>query len=286
MNVTARRLRLRELLAGPDIVLAPSCGDALTARLVESLGLGAVHCSGSVLHHLAGYADAGILTMTEMVDAVARMADAVDLPVIADADTGFGGVVNVVRSVRAYERAGAAAMHLEDQLTPKRPVYLDGYSATTITRREMVDKIRAAVDARSDESFLIIARSEVKGDLGEVLDRLGECLDAGADAAWLAARTPSDIEKTRAVLDKPLIGVLPKGMPLPEFAGYGADCALLPGWLQTVALHAQQRLLTELIDTGTMRGYLDTLPGIADVRAFESGQGAAALADLETRFGS
>ncbi|MDX2972730.1 isocitrate lyase/PEP mutase family protein [Kribbella solani] len=280
-----RRRRLRELLAGPDIVLAPSCGDAVTARLIESVGMPAVHCSGSVLHHLAGYADAGILTLTETVDAIRRVVDAVELPVIADADTGFGGVANVARTVREYERAGVAALHLEDQRFPKRPAYLEGVEPATVGRRELVDRIRVAVDARTDDSLLIIARSEFKGDLGEVLDRLGECVEAGADAVWLAARTPEDIAKTRAALDKPLIGVLPKGMSVQRFAELGADAALLPGWLLTAALHAQRALLTELRDSGSLQGYIDRAPGIAEARRFESEQGAAELADLEKRFG-
>jgi 2-methylisocitrate lyase-like PEP mutase family enzyme len=283
VTATDKRQRFRALLAAPGVALAPSCGDAITSRLIESLGLPAIHCSGSSLHRNAGYPDAGILTMTEMVASLTLMSNAVDIPVIGDADTGFGGIANVVRTVQEYERAGAAAIHLEDQLTPKRPPTA-GQSYTTITRREMVDKIRAAVDARIDESFVIIARSEVKGDLQEVIDRLNECVEAGADAAWLSASSPDEIALVRAAIKKPLIGVLPRGMSLTTFGALGADCALLPTWLETVASYAKKRLLEELVTTGSMKGYLDTLPGIDEMRVFVTDQGGAEMRSLDERF--
>ena len=122
-SVAETRRRLRALLEAPEIVAAPGAGDPITARLLESLDFPAVHVSGSIAHRTSGYADAGILTMSEMVDRIAAMSSVVDLPLIADADTGFGGAVNVVRTMKEYERAGAAAVHIEDQLTPKRPTY-------------------------------------------------------------------------------------------------------------------------------------------------------------------
>src|SRR5581483_4063783 len=114
------RRAFREMLSGPALVLAPGCSDPVSARLAERLGLPAIHVSGSVAHRSAGYADAGVLTMHEMIDRIEGMADAIDIPIIADADTGFGAIPNVVRTVKEYERAGAAGMHIEDQLTPKR----------------------------------------------------------------------------------------------------------------------------------------------------------------------
>lgn len=121
LSFTARRQQLRQKLAGPNIVVAPGCGDPISARLVESMGFDAIHASGSVAHRVAGYADAGLLTLTEMADRIADLADAVDIPIIADADTGFGNVPNVIRTIREYERAGAAAIHIEDQVTPRIP---------------------------------------------------------------------------------------------------------------------------------------------------------------------
>src|SRR5438445_7323127 len=143
---TERRRRLRQLIQGPEVFPAIGCHDVMSCRLVEHVGLPTIHASGSAAHRSRGMADAGLLDMTEMVNHLRYLCDGVDLPVIGDADTGFGNVVNVVRTVREYERAGAAAMHIEDQLTPKRPAY-QGYESGFISRQEMVDKIRAAVDA-------------------------------------------------------------------------------------------------------------------------------------------
>jgi 2-methylisocitrate lyase-like PEP mutase family enzyme len=211
------------------------------------------------------------------------MVNAVDIPVIGDADTGFGGVTNVVRTVQEYERIGLAAMHIEDQLTPKRPPSAGG-ETSSISREEMVDKIRAAVDTRVDESFVIIARSEVEGNLNEVIDRLGECIDAGADAAWLSASKPAEITAMRAALDKPLIGVLPRNMSLVEYGELGARVACLPTWLETVASVAKRQLLTELMETGSMARYLETLPDLDAMRTFVQDQGGEEMRSIEERF--
>src|SRR5437868_12254835 len=160
-SAAEKRQAFKSAFSGPEILLAPSCIDPVTARLVLKMGFRAVHASGSVAHRVMGYADVGILTMSEMIDRLMALEDTVDLPVIADADTGYGNVVNVVRTIKEYERAGAAAIHIEDQVTPKRPTH-QGVEGQVISRLEMVNKIRAAVDARQDEGFIIIARSEVK----------------------------------------------------------------------------------------------------------------------------
>lgn len=279
-----RRIRLRELLAGPRIVFAPTCGDVISARLIELLGIPAVHCSGSALHRQSGFPDAGILTLTEMASAIALMCGSVNIPVIADADTGFGGIANVVRTVREYERAGAAAMHLEDQMTPKRPP-TGGEHHDTISREEMVSKIRAAVDTRRDEQFMIIARSEVKNDPLELEQRLKACVDAGADAAWIAWNGPDQLRHLRASIDKPLIGVLPSKLSLQEYEVLGADCALLPTWLETVATNAKRHLLESFLRTGSGIEFTSNLQGIDDDRAFVQNQGAEELNSLEQRFG-
>jgi 2-methylisocitrate lyase-like PEP mutase family enzyme len=213
----------------------------------------------------------------------ARICAAVDVPVIGDADTGFGGLMNVVRTVQEYERAGVAAMHLEDQLTPKRPP-TSGEVNDTITRREMVDKIRAAVDAREDPSLFIIARSEVHGDPDEVVARLQECVAAGADGAWISVHEAEDVRRLRAEIDAPLIGVLPRGMSLDEYASLGANCALLPTWLDTVAINAKRHLLSEMLATGTGEGFLSELEGLDGDRSFVQGQGQDELRRLEQNF--
>jgi 2-methylisocitrate lyase-like PEP mutase family enzyme len=283
-SATDTRRKLRALLAAPEIVAAPGAGDPITAELVESMGFPAVHVSGSIAHRTSGYSDAGILTMTEMVDRIVAMDNVVDLPLIADADTGFGGAVNVVRTVKEYERAGAAAIHIEDQLTPKRPVY-QGAAGGFISTLEMVDKVRAALDARTDESLVIIARCDVPGR-EEKLERLQACLEAGADVGWLSARTAEDARFYAGAFNgKPSLGVLPRGMTLREYQDAGASCAVMPGMLQIAALCVQKALLEEIKSRGNAEAYLPTLPHIEEMTKFYSDQGNAELQRIEAEYG-
>ena len=283
VSVKENRQRLKSLLAASEIVIAPGCGDVVTARLVELAQLPAIHASGSVAHRTSGYADAGILTMTEMTDRIAALADRVDLPIIADADTGFGGAVNVVRTVKEYERAGAAAIHIEDQLTPKRPTYM-GFSGSFITRGEMVDKIRAALDTRDDGNLLIIARCDID-DWGEKLERVAACVAAGADGAWLSARGVEQIEELSQAAGTPMFGVLPQGMTMRQYQDAGASCAVVPGALQIAALCAQLSLLEELKQTGTTEDYLGKQPSVKEMRQFYSQQGSDELKHIEQEYG-
>ncbi|MDA0651961.1 MAG: isocitrate lyase/PEP mutase family protein [Proteobacteria bacterium] len=282
-SVKEHRRHLKSLLSGSEIVVAPGCGDVVTARLVQLAGLQAIHASGSVAHRTSGYADAGILTMTEMTDRIAALADRVDLPIIADADTGFGGAVNVVRTVREYERAGAAAIHIEDQLTPKRPTHM-GFSGSFITRAEMVDKIRAALDTRDDENLLIIARCDID-DWDEKLERVAACVEAGADGAWLSAHGVEQIQMLSQTAGKPTFGVLPQGMTMRQYQDAGASCAVIPGALQIAALCAQLSLLEELKRTGSMEDYLGKLSSVKEMRQFYSQQGNDELKHIEQEYG-
>lgn len=283
-SATDLRRRLRTLLDAPEIVAAPSCVDPITALLVESLEFPAAHVSGSVAHRTSGYSDCGLLTMTEMVNRIAAMADVVDIPLVADADTGFGSAVNVVRTVKEYERAGAAAIHIEDQLTPKRPTY-QGFAGEFITRQEMVDKIRAALDARTDENLVIIARCDIP-DKEEKMERLIACLEAGADVAWLSARNVEDARNIcEALGGKNTLGVLPRGMTLWQYQEAGASCAVLPGVLQIAALCAQRAMLKELKQSGTADGYLSKQPFIEEMRLFYNEQGNDELKRIEKLYG-
>jgi 2-methylisocitrate lyase-like PEP mutase family enzyme len=156
---------LREAIGGGPMVLAPGAYDALTARLVAQHGFPAVYMTGAGTSIAHGYPDYGLLTMTEMVDNAARMTAAVDVPVIADADTGYGNELNVVRTVRAYARAGVAAIHIEDQTFPKRCGHLAGKQI--VDRDAWLRKVQAAVECRPDPSLLIIARTDARsGDPG------------------------------------------------------------------------------------------------------------------------
>jgi 2-methylisocitrate lyase-like PEP mutase family enzyme len=285
MRLTAneKRRELRRLLQQSQAAIAPSVGDALGALLVQAAGLPAVHCSGSVLHNLAGYADGGLLTMTEMVAAITAIADAVDLPLIADADTGFGHAANLARAVRQYERSGAAAMHIEDQLTPTRPAMAPAFRIGTIGRQAMVDKIKAAVDVRVDADFMVVARCDVKGDRQEVLERLAACLEAGADAAWLPPGTLDEMRAARATLPQPLIGVMPAALTVQQFCEV-ANCALLPGSMQVAAVHAQRLLLESLKRSGGVQEYFEGLSGVEEARQFYAGIGMSWLRDMDSRY--
>jgi 2-methylisocitrate lyase-like PEP mutase family enzyme len=281
---TEKRRRLRELFAGPEIFPAVACGDVVTARLVQQVGLPAIHGSGSTAHRVRGMADAGLLDLTEMLNHLRYLCDGVDIPVIADADTGFGNVTNVHRTVREYERIGVAAIHIEDQLTPKRPMH-SGFEGAFISRQEMVDKMRAAADARTDESLIIIARCDVT-DPQEKADRAAACLEAGADVGWLAGKDVEAMLALKAAMKgKPAVGVLPGNMTLAQYQEAGANCALVVGSLQVAGLAAQLQLLEALKATGTPRTYLKDAPNAEEMGKFYNGQGTAEVRDLETRFG-
>lgn len=179
--------RLRELLAG-DLVVAPGAYDALSARLVEAAGFPAVYMTGfGTTASLLGRPDVGLLTMTEMVQAASRIRSVVEVPVIADADPGYGNALNVIRTVREYEAAGVAAIHLEDQVAPKRCGHLEG--KRVVPASTMADRLRAAVAARSDPDFLLIARTDARAveGLDAAIDRARRYREAGADMLFVEA---------------------------------------------------------------------------------------------------
>jgi 2,3-dimethylmalate lyase len=190
---TVPRARLRELLADAGPVVAPGAYDALSARLVEQAGFDVVYMTGfGTTASLIGRPDVGLLSSTEMIDNARRIAAAVDVPVIADADTGYGNAITVVRTVQGYERAGVAGIHLEDQVMPKRCGHMSGKAV--VPAEEMAGKIRAAVDARQDPDFVVIARTDaaaVEG-LDAAIARARAYAEAGADVLFVEAPTSED----------------------------------------------------------------------------------------------
>ena len=192
--------RLRELLAGPEPVLAPGAYDALSARLVEQAGFEAVYMTGfGTSASLLGRPDIGLLTMSEMVDNARRIVGAVGVPVIADADNGYGNPINVIRTVQEYEAAGVSAIHIEDQVMPKKCGHMEGKEV--ISASEMVEKVRAAVEARHSEEFVIIARTDARAVEGMdgALERARLYRDAGADMLFVEA--PKSEEEVAAVAE-------------------------------------------------------------------------------------
>ena len=182
MNSTTK---LRQLLNSGSMVVAPFILNALHARIAESVGFEAVYMTGSGTAAERGFPDVGLLTMTEMVSNAKYIADAVDIPVICDADTGYGNPLNVQRTVREYQAAGVAGMHIEDQLFPKKCGFFDGKQV--VPQEEMVQKIRAALDARTDPDFVIIARCDAYAVTGwqDTVDRCQAYVEAGADMVFV-----------------------------------------------------------------------------------------------------
>ena len=181
-----RTTQLRQILqaGGPGVV--PGTTDCFTARLIEQSGFPALYITGGgMANTYLGSPDIGLVTMTEIVSQVERIADAVSIPVIADCDTGFGGIANIARAVRAYERAGAAALHIEDQTFPKRCGHFDGKSV--VPERDMLYRLQAALDARIDPDLLIIARTDARSveGLEATLERAQHYLDLGVDAIFV-----------------------------------------------------------------------------------------------------
>jgi len=219
MEATAR---LRELIKGPEMLVAPFVYDGLQAKIAERTGFKAVYMTGFGTAAARGFPDLGLLTMTEMVQNVRAIAHAVKVPVICDADTGYGNPVNVWRTVREYEEAGAAALHIEDQVFPKRCGFLQGKQV--IAMEDMLPKVRAACDARRDRNFVIIARSDALAVNGwdDVVRRCRAYREAGADLIFVdGIRTLEDLKNYAAKLgDLPLLynGAL---LPVAELAGYG-----------------------------------------------------------------
>ena len=191
--------RLRELLAQPDLFVAPGAYDALSARLIAQAGFPAVYMTGfGTAASVLGQPDVGLLTMSEMVSRAAALAAVVgDRPLIADADTGYGNPINVRRTIREYERAGVAVVHIEDQLWPKKCGHMEGKQVIPLD--EMVQKIRAAVDARQDPDFVIIARTDANAVYGleDALHRGRAYREAGADVIFIEA--PRSIVELQAI---------------------------------------------------------------------------------------
>ena len=189
--------KFRQLLREPGIIMAPGAYDCITAKLIETAGFPAVYMTGAGTSVARlGYPDLALATMTEMLDNAGSIADAVDVPVIADADTGYGGVLNVRRTVRQYERSGVAALHIEDQDFPKRCGHLDDKRVIPVS--DMVQKILAAVDARTDDDFTIIVRTDALAVTGwdDSMRRCEAYVKAGADVLFVEAlRTPEEVER-------------------------------------------------------------------------------------------
>lgn len=268
---------LKTLLTGSDILLAPGVYDALTALLAEQAGARSVYLSGaSIAYSRFGRPDIGLVSMSEVAETIAALRDRISLPMIVDADNGFGNALNVQRTVRVFERMGANALQLEDQALPKRCGHLDG--KVLISASEMVGKIHAACDARSDSDTLIIARTDAIAVEGfeAALDRADAYVEAGADVLFVEA--PRSLEEMRIIVDRfaarlPLLANMVEGgkTPLLDVAGLaelGFKLVIFPGGIVRALAYRAKAYYENLIRTGSnqaLRDQMFDLGGLNDV---------------------
>jgi len=252
------RRRLRELLQRNVPVVAPGVFDGLSARLGEKAGLQALHASGGAIARSMGYPDLGVVTLTEVVARLAEICEA-GLPVVADADTGFGGIHNVARTVREFERIGVAALHIEDQTFPKRCGHMEGVGVVSL--EEAQSRIRAAGAARNDPSLLIIARTDALSHegLSGACRRMQSYLDAGADIAFIEGLdTPELIREAANLIQAPKLLNLTdarNGLPLPLEAmrRMGYAILIVPVDVQSAAIAAMNATFAALRESGHTR---------------------------------
>ncbi len=265
--------RFRQMLSGPDMVVAPFVFDAFQAKIAQAAGFEAIYMTGFGTAAARGFPDVGLLTMAEMVENVRSIANAVDIPLICDADTGYGNPVNVYRTVREYEAAGAAALHIEDQVWPKRCGFLAGKQV--IPLEEMVPKVRAACDARKE--VIVIARTDALAVNGweDVRQRAHAYRDAGADLIFVdGIRTLDDMQRyVKELGDLPLLynGQL---LPVPQTAKMGFKLMINSSTLLTFYLRMRDAM-RELKNTGAITnsneagafGELTSLLGVPEALA-------------------
>lgn len=289
-SATAKRKALRQMLQSPQPVRAPGIYDGYGARLVEQAGFSAAYMTGNgVSATLLGRPDVGLVDLTLMTDHARRVASSVSIPLICDADTGYGNVVNVRRAMMEFEAAGVAAIHIEDQISPKRCAQMEGHR-TVLDFTQAVSKIAAAHAARSDPEFVLIARTDSAGSLGleEAIRRAQAFAQAGADAIFVELKsTPhilQDILAIKAQVPIPVVVNMDSAQALrqlqqDELKNAGVDLAIYPALARGVFGYAMQAALSHLQGVGNMAGYegkmftpkqYNDALGLSEVEAWES----------------
>ncbi len=257
MTPEKKRSKLRQILNGDKPLLIPGVGDPLGARLVQSAGFDAVYMSGYAVGGTCGFPDLGLLGMSEMVQRAESIASVLDIPLICDCDTGYGNVTNVIRTVREFERAGAAAIQLEDQSLPKKCGSMAGKGV--VESQEMVGKIRAALDTRHDQNMMVIARTDALASEGvdRAIERLHSYAEAGADLLMvLGPYSVDDLKRLVKSVRKPLVhmnsesGTMPS-IPTSELESMGIKIVVLPTALLLSSTRAMQNTLGHIKIHGT-----------------------------------
>ena len=287
----AARAQLRKLLARPTATLMPGAADALTARLVEEAGFEVCYLTGSgIANAQVGIADVGLISLAEVAQYASRIVAATRLPVVVDADTGYGNPLNVMRTVAEFERAGVAAIQLEDQITPKRCGHFAGKEV--IPTEEMVEKLHAAREARGDSGLLLIARTDAAAVEGfdAAVARARAYAAAGADVLFVEApRTVDELRRIPHELqDRPhivnvVVGGLTPVLPLVELEALGLRLYLYPGLALQVSMHAVRDALRHLAEHGDPSRMSDRILPFAERQDVVS---LPAVEALERRFGA
>ena len=257
---------LKKLLKKDGIIIGVGAYDGISAKIIEYLGFDLVYVTGAgIAASVLGVPDIGLLTMSEMVRQARNIVTAVDLPVISDADTGYGNPINVMRTVREFEQAGICAIHIEDQEIPKKCGHLEGKKI--VSKDEMVQKIRAAVEARSDPDFIIIARTDARAVYGleDALDRGHVYVEAGADVIFIEA--PESVEELEIIgksFDVPILINRGGGKKTPwlsssELQELGFKIVIFPGDAQRAAAKAMIEVLKVLKETGNTASIQDKM---------------------------
>lgn len=261
-----RNAALREQLAAPDVLVAPGAYDCVGARLVEQAGFKALYLTGSGMSMSAlGAPDVGLMSFSEVLDRAARVADVVSIPVIVDADTGYGGPLNLIRTVRAFERAGISGIQIEDQSWPKKCGHEGGRNL--VSTQEMVGRIKAAVDARIDPDVVIIARTDARSDHGmpAALERAARYVEAGADVIFVESpENEEELAEVARSVNAPVLANMVEGgrtpiTPAARLRELGFAMAIYPNAVTRCFTHAGMAMLKDLAATGSTANSADKM---------------------------
>lgn len=271
LTAQEKRQRMREQLATGRLHVYPGAFNPLSAMLIEREEFPGVYISGAVMSADLGLPDIGLTTLSEVAERARQITRMVNLPTIVDADTGFGGPVNVARTVQQFEDAGVAALHIEDQVNPKRCGHLDGKEV--VSQEEAIQRIRSAVDARRDPSLVIIARTDVRAveGLTVAIDRMKALVDAGADAIFPEALIGlSEFEEVRRNIDVPILANMTEFgkselHPVKELESVGVNLVIFPVSLLRLAMGAAERGLKVIKESGQLTSMLGEMQTRADL---------------------
>lgn len=265
-RIEGKNARLSAALAAPTLLMAPGCFDCITAKLVANAGFAAGYVTGSGLSmSVLGAPDMGAISFGEILERVMRIADSVDIPLICDADTGYGGPINIIRTVKDLERAGVSAIQIEDQAWPKKCGHEPGRKVVDV--QEMVGRIKAAVDARGDEQLAIIARTDARTSLGidAAIERAHRYQEAGADVLFVESpESEAEMRQINEQIQGPTLANMVEGgrtpvLPASTLEEIGYALAIFPNSLTRMIASQGAAMLSELQQTGATAGFADRM---------------------------